>query len=175
MPCGNTWQRRHSRLTAGTRYWHHISCLQGTQQQTSCTLLLLSIDGTDEYTNIRPVHRPCSTYYGFLSQNRQQYDGTSLLDIKCQSITLEVMDWHFIILYQGATFHHTVVDFVHLCDQCHSNRTNMTNCSLIKQGNGLGVICPPANNSSTVAKSAADLRPSADGTAVRTSLVAGGG
>jgi len=34
---------------------------------------------------------------------------------------------------------------------------------------------PPANGSSTAAKIAADLRPSADGSAVRTSLVAGGG
>jgi len=33
----------------------------------------------------------------------------------------------------------------------------------------------PADGSSTVAKIAADLRPSADGSAVRTSLVAGGG
>jgi len=33
----------------------------------------------------------------------------------------------------------------------------------------------PANGSSTVAKIAADLRPSADGSAVRTSLVTGGG
>jgi len=34
---------------------------------------------------------------------------------------------------------------------------------------------PPADGSSTVANIAADLRPSADGSAVRTSLVAGGG
>jgi len=34
---------------------------------------------------------------------------------------------------------------------------------------------PPADGSSTVAKIAADLRPSADGSAVRTSLAAGGG
>jgi len=34
---------------------------------------------------------------------------------------------------------------------------------------------PPADSSSTAAKIAADLRPSADGSAVRTSLVAGGG
>jgi len=34
---------------------------------------------------------------------------------------------------------------------------------------------PPVDGSSTVAKIAADLRPSADGSAVRTSLVAGGG
>ena len=34
---------------------------------------------------------------------------------------------------------------------------------------------PPADGSSTVAKIAADLRPSADGSAVRTSLVAGSG
>ena len=34
---------------------------------------------------------------------------------------------------------------------------------------------PPADGSSTVAKIAADLRPSADGSAFRTSLVAGGG
>jgi len=33
----------------------------------------------------------------------------------------------------------------------------------------------PADSSSTVAKIAADLRPSADGSAVRTSLVAGSG
>jgi len=33
---------------------------------------------------------------------------------------------------------------------------------------------PPADGSSTVAEIAADLRPSADGSAVRTSLVAGG-
>jgi len=32
---------------------------------------------------------------------------------------------------------------------------------------------PPADGSSTVAKIAADLRPSADGSAVRTSLVTG--
>jgi len=36
-------------------------------------------------------------------------------------------------------------------------------------------ISPPADGNSTVAKIAADLRPSADGSAVRTSLVAGGG
>ena len=36
-------------------------------------------------------------------------------------------------------------------------------------------ICPPADGSSSVAKIAADLRPSADGSAVRTSLAAGGG
>jgi len=34
---------------------------------------------------------------------------------------------------------------------------------------------PPADGSLTAAKIAADLRPSADGSAVRTSLVAGGG
>jgi len=34
---------------------------------------------------------------------------------------------------------------------------------------------PPADGRSTVAKIAADLRPSADGSAVRASLVAGGG
>ena len=34
---------------------------------------------------------------------------------------------------------------------------------------------PPADGSSTVAKIAADLRPSADESAVRTSLAAGGG
>jgi len=34
---------------------------------------------------------------------------------------------------------------------------------------------PPADGGSTVAKIAADLRPSADGSAVRTSLVVGGG
>ena len=34
---------------------------------------------------------------------------------------------------------------------------------------------PPADGSSTVAKIAADLRPSADGSVVRTSLVAGSG
>jgi len=34
---------------------------------------------------------------------------------------------------------------------------------------------PPADGSSTVAKIVADLRPSADASAVRTSLVAGGG
>jgi len=34
---------------------------------------------------------------------------------------------------------------------------------------------PPADGSSTVAKIAADLRPPADGSAIRTSLVAGGG
>jgi len=34
---------------------------------------------------------------------------------------------------------------------------------------------PPADGSSTVAKIAADLRPSTDGSAVRTSLVARGG
>ena len=33
----------------------------------------------------------------------------------------------------------------------------------------------PADGSSTAAKIAADLRPSAEGSAVRTSLVAGGG
>jgi len=37
-------------------------------------------------------------------------------------------------------------------------------------------ICPtPADGSSTVAKIAADLRPSADGSAVRTFLLAGDG
>ena len=36
-------------------------------------------------------------------------------------------------------------------------------------------MTPAAGGSSTVAKIAADLRPSADGSAVRTSLVASGG
>jgi len=36
-------------------------------------------------------------------------------------------------------------------------------------------ICRPADGSSTVAKIAADLRPSANGSAIRRSLVAGGG
>jgi len=44
-----------------------ISCLQGTQQQTCQPLLLLSIDGTadgrtDDMTDTRPFHRPCSAY-----------------------------------------------------------------------------------------------------------------
>jgi len=36
-------------------------------------------------------------------------------------------------------------------------------------------MLPPADSSSTVAEITADLRPSADGSAVRASLVAGGG
>jgi len=40
---------------------------------------------------------------------------------------------------------------------------------------GRATIYTPANGSSTVAKFAADLRPSADGYAVRTSMVASGG
>jgi len=40
---------------------------------------------------------------------------------------------------------------------------------------GLRDDMPPADGSSTVAKIAADLRPSADGSAVRTSVVAVGG
>ena len=40
---------------------------------------------------------------------------------------------------------------------------------------GRETICPLADSSSTVAKFAADLRTSADWSAVRTSLVAGGG
>ena len=42
-------------------------------------------------------------------------------------------------------------------------------------GGGETIIMPPTDGSSTVAKIEADLRPSADGSAVRTSLVAGGG
>jgi len=47
---------------------------------------------------------------------------------------------------------------------------------ITRYGPGGGeTIAPPADGSSTVAKIAADLRPSADGSAVRTSLVAGCG
>jgi len=47
----------------------------------------------------------------------------------------------------------------------------------VKQGSPPGAArrYAPADGSSTVAKIAADLHPSADGSAVRTSLVAGGG
>jgi len=38
-----------------------ISCLQGAQQQTRCTPLLLPIDGTDRRTDHPlPLCRPCS-------------------------------------------------------------------------------------------------------------------
>jgi len=39
-----------------------VSRPHGTQQQTRCTSLLLSIDGTDGQTDARPFHRPCSAY-----------------------------------------------------------------------------------------------------------------
>ena len=53
-------------------------------------------------------------------------------------------------------------------------------CCIRKQGIAPGggeTICPPAaaDGSSTVAKVAVDLRPSADGSTVRTSLVANDG
>jgi len=43
------------------------SCPRDAQQQTGCTLQRLSNDGTDSRkdgrTDVRPLHRPCSTYY----------------------------------------------------------------------------------------------------------------
>ena len=52
-----------------------------------------------------------------------------------------------------------------LCSNSHSNKVSPGDVRRYA----------PADGSSTVAKIAADLRPSADGSAVRTSLVAGGG
>ena len=51
------------------------------------------------------------------------------------------------------------------------------NCANEEQGIGPGAPrrYAPVDGSSTVAEIAADLRPSADGSAVRTSVVAGGG
>jgi len=40
-----------------------VSCLQGAQQQTRRPPLLLSMNGTDRRTDVRPLHRPCSAYY----------------------------------------------------------------------------------------------------------------
>jgi len=59
-----------------------------------------------------------------------------------------------------------------------ANEMMMTmNCANEEQGIGPGAPrrYAPVDGSSTVAEIAADLRPSADGSAVRTSVVAGGG
>jgi len=49
------------------------------------------------------------------------------------------------------------------------------NKTTYRPGGGETICPPPADGSSTVAKIAADLRPSADGSAVHTSLEAGSG
>ena len=46
------------RLLHGARSYRSIS-----PQQTRRTPLLLSIDGTDRQTDVRPLHRPCCGYY----------------------------------------------------------------------------------------------------------------
>ena len=53
--------------------------------------------------------------------------------------------------------------------------SNGNSNKLLRPGGGRRDDMPAADDSSTVAKIAADLRLSADGSAVRTSLVAGGG
>jgi len=60
----------------------------------------------------------------------------------------------------------------------HDTQTNSENKPYNKvspRGRRNDMPPPPADGSLTAAKIAADLRPSADGSAVRTSLVAGGG
>jgi len=65
----STWRYLHlllssgtCRTTSATRPWlsTDISC---PQQQTHRQPLLLLIDGTDRWTNTRPLHRSCSAYY----------------------------------------------------------------------------------------------------------------
>jgi len=56
----------------------------------------------------------------------------------------------------------------------HDIYSVVTDLTSYRPGGG-ETICPAADGGSTAAKIAADLRPSADGSAVRTSLVAGGG
>ena len=63
----------------------------------------------------------------------------------------------------------------HLAHNCSSTLQRLLR--LLKQGIASRAVrrYAPANGSSTAAKIAADLRPFVDGSAVRTSLVAGGG
>ena len=50
-------------FSSGTCNYRSISAVRArAQQQTNRTSLLLSIDGTDRRTDIRPLHRACSAY-----------------------------------------------------------------------------------------------------------------
>jgi len=62
-----------------------------------------------------------------------------------------------------------------LLDVIHSKHDAASKSNKVSPPGAARRYAPPADGSSTVAKIAADLRPSADGSTVRTSLVAGGG
>jgi len=134
-------------------------------------LLLWAHAGTDRRTDTVPLHRPWYAYYAG-SANKQQWQfmepGGVLHPIRVHRIgSVTVKLW----CTNCCINEHTAVYWLVSCWQTCWNVTKKTR---YRPGNG-ETICLPAVSSSTVAKIAADLRPSTDGSAVRTSMVAGGG
>ena len=81
-----------------------ISCPRGTKQQTGCTLVQRSIDGTSRWMDTRLLHRPCSAYYKsnvnkrlttyFESADANRLQWSSRISIDTLCILKHIQIWH---------------------------------------------------------------------------------
>ena len=77
---------------------------ESTQQQTGCTLVQRSIDGTSRWTDTRPLHRPCLAYYKsnvnkrlttyFESADADRLQWSSRISIDTLCILKHIQIWH---------------------------------------------------------------------------------